>query len=370
MTARIDINGWKERRDNPLSCVGVYPYMGRDIPGAEDPNKIYHVLRPEEELADPACIESFKLIPWVDEHTLLGEDHTPAEMKGLHGVIGEDVYYADGFLRGNLKVFSESMGALIDSGKRELSCGYRCRYEYAPGVYNGVAYDYVQRSIRGNHIALVREGRMGPAVCVLDGVDLTFTFTLDSKELTAMADEENKPAESGGEGEMTLADVIKFVKEVGPQLAEMQKALAGIANPAAPVDPDATPVAVDEDGEKKDEVIAAMDAQIKSLTTTVQALKSDGTRTVLGELAKRAALVQKVTPFVGVFDHANMTLDEAAKYSVKQLGLTCDSGHEITAIEAYLKDRKAPSAFTTSAVAQDGKSRESQIDAYLTGGAK
>lgn len=364
MPITLDLNGWKERKDNPLSCVGVFPYLGKDIPGAPDPGAIYNVLRPEEELADPECINSFKLLPWVDEHTVLGGDFTPAEQKGVHGVIGEDVYYRDGYLRGNIKAFSSTLDALMNSGKRELSCGYRCKYEYAPGIFEGQAYQYVQRKIRGNHLALVAEGRMGPDVCVLDGLDL-FTFTLDSMEFTTMADEDQNTnsAEAGTpepSPEMTLADLIKLVKELAPQIAEMQKALATLAPATEAVEA----VNLDADPDDKDKVIAAMDAQIKGLQTTVSKLSADNTRSVIGEVAKRDALVKDLSAHVGVFDHSLMTTDDVAKYGVAKLGLACDSGHEVTALKAYLHNRKAPADFVTTHAA-DGAKGANPVKAYL-----
>lgn len=372
MTVHIDLNGWRERKDNPLSRVGVFPYLGRDIPGAPDPAAIYYVLRPEEELADPECINSFKLLPWVDEHTLLGGDFTPAEQKGVHGVIGEDVYYRDGELRGNIKVFSSTLDTLMDNGKRELSCGYRCKYEYAPGVYEGKAYQYIQRKIRGNHLALVQEGRMGPEVCVQDGLDTSFTFTLDSKEFITMAEENNTPPAGGGEGDMSLADVIKLVKELAPKIAEMQTALAALtpAAPGAEPTPPADPEVPAEDEEDKDKVIAAMDAQIKDLRTTVDKLTNDGTRTLLGEVAARDALAKNLSAHVGAFDHAAMTLKDVAKYGVEKLSIACDSGHEVTALKAYLHNRPAPSAFTTTHAQDGANGGNNPVEAYLTGGDK
>lgn len=371
MSVHVDLNGWKERKDNPLSRVGVFPYLGRDIPGAPDPAAIYYVLRPEEELADPECINSFKLLPWVDEHTLLGGDHTPAEQKGVHGVIGEDVYYRDGELRGNIKAFSSTLDTLLANGKRELSCGYRCKYEYAPGVHGGKPYQYVQRKIRGNHLALVNEGRMGPEVCVMDGVDTSFTFTLDSKEFITMADENDKPTPDGNESEMSLADVIKMIKEIAPKIAEMQEALAALKAPAdreeVIVDPE--DVVIDENADK-DEIIAAMDAKIKGLQQTVQRLTQDGTRTLLGEVAARDALAKNLSAHVGAFDHAAMTLKDVAKYGVEKLSIACDSGHEVTALKAYLHNRPAPSAFTTTHAQDSAVGGKNPVKAYINGSDK
>src|SRR5512146_542332 len=64
-SARIlDQNGFFEVKRNPISKVGVFPYSGRSI-GAENPDQIYRVYRPAEELGSAECIESFKLLPFV-----------------------------------------------------------------------------------------------------------------------------------------------------------------------------------------------------------------------------------------------------------------------------------------------------------------
>jgi len=187
-----DINGWFEVKDNPLSCVGVYQYLGKNIPGAPDPGAFYNVYRPAEELNDPECIESFKLVPWIIDHRMLGNAGVPAEEKGVHGVTGEQIYFdpndGDGVLKGNIKTFSQKHAAVIEAGKRELSLGYRCMYEYAPGTFKGMRYDYVQRRIRGNHVASVDDGRMGSSVAVMDGL----TFTVDAKEFQNMSVKQNK----------------------------------------------------------------------------------------------------------------------------------------------------------------------------------
>ncbi|KAG0013625.1 hypothetical protein BGZ81_000922 [Podila clonocystis] len=287
MTHRaIDTNGWVEIRDNPLSKVGVFPYMGRSI-GAPEPDRIYRVYRPEEELSHPNCIESFRLLPWVDEHAMLGDEesgYTAPETKGIHGVIGEDVYYEGGVLKGNIKIFSESLAALIQSGKRELSAGYRCQYEFTTGQYNGQHYDAIQRTIRGNHLASVKEGRMGPDVAVLDHMK----FTFDAKELM-MADEKNPTAQ---DEDVSLAEVVK-------QLIPLVQALVGRTPAVAddeditptnktdlnqtPVEDDDMPPSMDdeketEEGEEEkddDETAQAMDAAIRVLRAASKSVSND-----------------------------------------------------------------------------------------------
>lgn len=192
---QLDFNGYMEIDANPLSKVGVFQYLGskiRDTRGlaAPDPDAYYSVYRPEEELNDPECIESFKLVPWVDNHAMLGEGEklTRPEDKGIEGVIGERVFYDqdDRTLKGNIKTFTTRQRQKIDGGKVELSLGYYCIYEYNPGIFEGVPYTYVQRKFRGNHMASVDDGRMGSDVAVLDQKDV-ITFAIDSKEFIEMA---------------------------------------------------------------------------------------------------------------------------------------------------------------------------------------
>ena len=134
MTKRTyDNNGWLEVTDNPISKVGVFDYLGAEI-GAPIPDKIYRVLRPPEELASEETINSFKLTPFIIEHEMLGKHATPAEMKGIQGVIGENVYFDPPYLRANIKIFSDAALSNIDSGKIDLSPGYRSKYEFTSGI--------------------------------------------------------------------------------------------------------------------------------------------------------------------------------------------------------------------------------------------
>ena len=163
-----DVNGYELRYDVPMTKIGVFPYLGKTISPELEPDRIYYVLRPKEELTNEETLKSLEEIPFVDEHTMIGEGFTPAEQKGIHGVTGKNVKVNGDLITNDLKVYSDKLKKLIDSGKRDLSMGYRCRYELLKGEYNGQLYDAIQRDIRFNHIALVDEGRMGAECRVTD----------------------------------------------------------------------------------------------------------------------------------------------------------------------------------------------------------
>ena len=345
-----DTNGWFEVKDNPLSMVGVFPYSGRSVSPDCDPNRIYMVYRPAEELASQECVDSFKLIPWIDNHVMLGSEDaglTPSEQKGVQGVIGQEVYFDGNTLKGNIKVFSEAMANLIANGKKELSCGYRCRYEYAPGVYEGTAYDYVQRDIRGNHLALVENGRMGPDVAVLDH----FTFTVDNKEFLNMA-EETKAAEGGEKKEMTLEEVHKFLEDVMPKLAKIIEITGqqyGAAGVEAVEDEDMTKPDGDEEkpGEAKDEEGPeyGVGGQKKEEKEGERGAGMDAAaiaRVVQANIAQKSKLYDKLSAHIGAFDHADMDLDKMAKYGCKKLGLEAPREARVVALEAFLQGKGTP----------------------------
>ena len=347
-----DTNGWFEVKDNPLSKIGIFQYSGGSISPECEQDKIYNVYRPAEELSTEECINSFKLLPWIDNHVMLGSEDeglTPAESKGIQGVIGEDVYFDGEYLKGNIKVFSEAMSSLIANGKKELSCGYRCRYEYAPGTYDGVAYDYVQREIRGNHLALVENGRMGPDVAVLDH----FTFTVDNKELFNMAEEIK---ESGSEKpDMTLEEVHKFLEEVMPKLAKIQELTGqsfGSAGEEAVADEDETKSDGDmekPDGEAEDEegMEYGVGGQKKEEKEGERGAGMDAAAIALSvekKIADKAKLYDKLSKHIGAFDHSEMDLDKMAKYGLKKLGVEAPKSGRVTFLNAYLQGKGVSSA--------------------------
>ena len=186
---QIDHNQFWLIKDNPITKAGVFPYLGKQISPELEPDKIYQVYRPAEEIRKAA--DTFKLVPLVDNHTMIGKDFTPAEEKGVHGVLGEEIKEKDGVLYADVKIFSESLKNLIQNGKKELSLGYFCEYDLTPGEYHGVHYDAVQRSLRGNHIALVDNGRMGHDVRVMDSAEgeATRQFVCDSMDLEGKFEE-------------------------------------------------------------------------------------------------------------------------------------------------------------------------------------
>lgn len=355
-----DINGWIEIKGNPITKVGIFPYLGSQIDEQLEPNKIYKVYRPEEELNNPETIESFKLLPWVDDHEMLGENFTPAEQKGVAGVVGEDVYFEFPYLKANLKIFAEKFKNKILNGKKELSIGYHCLYDLTPGTWNGERYDVIQHTLRGNHLAGVDEGRSGPDVAVLDG----FKHTLDEAIKAMEKTEEKTVVKDEGVTLESLSQQVQALTEIVTKLVEAEKEEVEIE------ETDNKDPVIDEKGAEvkevvKDETVKAMDAQIKALTNKLTTLEKGSIKVLLSEVSKRNDLANKLSPLIGTFDHADKTLKEVAEYGVKELKLSCEKGEELAVLKGYLAGHKTNE--TRVSLDHYTIKKSSAIDKYLGG---
>ena len=152
----------------PLTKAGVFPYYGQQISPNLEPDKLYMVYRPAEEIGSDEALKTLELLPVVEDHAMLGTrpGMMPPEEKGIQGITGTNIHYENGVIYGDIKIFTEYLKNVINSGKHEISMGYFCDYDYSSGYYNGQRYDVIQRNLRGNHIAIVDKGRMGEEVCI------------------------------------------------------------------------------------------------------------------------------------------------------------------------------------------------------------
>jgi len=152
-----------------ISKAVVNPYYGQEIPNFEslglDPGRKYMLLRDPEELRKAA--DTFNNLPLLIKHVPVTAE---APSKDLWvGTTGSDAVFEEPYLRNSLAVWDATGVAAIESNKqKQLSSAYSYDVDMTPGTYGGVKYDGVMRNIKGNHVALVEEGRAGPDVVVGD----------------------------------------------------------------------------------------------------------------------------------------------------------------------------------------------------------
>lgn len=202
MAKELDSSKFWLIKNNPITKAGIFPYLGRQISPDLEPGRIYHVLRPEAELFAEETVKSFNLIPLLIGHprTLLGrreEGFVPAEEKGMDGTTGEAAKREGDKIVNDIKLFSERIKDEVNSGKKELSAGYFCDFVPEAGLWRGQHYDFVQKNIRGNHIALVEKGRSGSDVRVMDSAEAlpknNRQFVCDAMDITVPWTQDENP---------------------------------------------------------------------------------------------------------------------------------------------------------------------------------
>jgi hypothetical protein len=335
---QTDMNGFIEVENQPLSVAGIYEYYGSEI-DAPEPDKLYRVFRSPESLEK--AVPMFTGKPIVDDHTMLGDGQTDAAKKGIQGAVGDNVYYKDGTIYGNIRLYTSKIKQLIDQGKKELSFGYWSQYEFKSGTWQGKAYDAIQHIVGGNHLALVDEGRMGSTVAVLDHAPRfsQLTFTFDHKALPM--DDDNKqttdediddsikepPEEQAIEDktDMMQTATIQSLSDKVDKLAAMVEAMHGKA-PEPEATTDEFPPEKDDEDEKKVETTDSIAKRVRL------------------DIAKADELYKLAQPLVGTFDHSGKSAKEVADYAAGKLGLSGDSE---TALRAFVIGKQQAKAKAT-----------------------
>ena len=140
---------------------GAAPIEGAEVPPG---SSFISVYRPEEEVFSPETIASFEGMPVTNDHPPEGVDtsNIRALQKGHAHNVRRGTGDESDLLLADLIITDPGLISLIlEEGKREISCGYT--YELCEE--NG---QYIQRKIRGNHVAVVDAGRAGHRVSIKD----------------------------------------------------------------------------------------------------------------------------------------------------------------------------------------------------------
>lgn len=145
-----------------IGRAGVHDYSAAELgnPAGFRPEDRVRVYRSPAEVFDPASMASFADKPVTDDH--------PPEMvdagnwrRYAVGHAGEQVVQDGDHLATDLVIGDAAAADRARAGVG-LSNGYHADFVFEPGTTpDGEPYHAYQRNIRGNHIALVDEGRCG-----------------------------------------------------------------------------------------------------------------------------------------------------------------------------------------------------------------
>lgn len=152
-----------------ISKADVNPYWGREIIDWErlglDPDRVYNVFRPPEELRRAAS--TFNKLPILAVHKHVSAKDPKKDL--IIGTTGSNSQFDGEYLTNDLAFWDAEFIEKIESDEqRELSSSYRYVPVLENGSYNSQPYEIKMTKIEGNHVALVVEGRAGPDVLVAD----------------------------------------------------------------------------------------------------------------------------------------------------------------------------------------------------------
>ena len=240
----------------PVARTGVQEYLPGEL-GLSGTEAV-PVFRPEEEVFSPAAVASFEGMPVTNDHPPAGVDisNLRALQKGhAHNVRRGSGEESD-LLLADLIITGPDLIDSILSGKREISCGYTYELCREGGRY-------IQRKIRGNHVAVVDAGRAGSRVSIKDEKPERRNTTMKkslSKVLARMARD--------GDAE-TVAEIIEEMLEPETAPSETAGEAAGTEAeaaeaPAAVIEAPEAEITVDESA--LGEIVSRLDRIVSLLT--------------------------------------------------------------------------------------------------------
>lgn len=327
--------------------VGVFSYQRAD-------GSVQREYRPAEEVFNEDSMNSFKMVPITDNHPSVMVTAENAKELSV-GFTGQEIKRIDGkFMAPYVKITEKKAVDAAKQGlKKGLSWGYKVNLVKQDGIFNGERYDYVQKNIRGNHLAIVNQGRAGDQARLrLDAEDAICVFNnnfkenlnmkkirLDGKEFEVSEEvasrldsleTDNSSLKDTNRGLTAKADTLEgerdglkvkleaeLKKDHSAEIAEKVKARIALISKAA-------------EFLKKDEDISGLsdrDVQIKAVTAVLPESKFDGKSDEyvaarfdsICEFKKDAKLAEHFKVASNKTDGVEDKTDEAAALSSKSL---------------------------------------------------
>jgi hypothetical protein len=283
--------------------TGTYDYAGSEVDpknehGLRDKQTV-KVYRPGDQVFDRASLASFIGKPITNDHptTPVTADNWRDHARGtIMGAVRDGEYVSF-----DLLLTDKAAIDAIEGGKRELSNGYATDLKFEAGTApDGTAYDAIQTSIQGNHIALVDRGRAGPDCRIGD------RFAACDANPAAVADLQKKETAvkkivlDGLQVDLADADAVAAaIDKLQAKVATADKALA-----------DATSA--------HDKALAAKDAEIDDLKSKVV------DQAAIDALADaKASVVEKAKAVCGdkLADTAGKTVAEVRRMACDAKGI-------------------------------------------------
>lgn len=204
----FDENGYLVIKDNKIAKAGVFDYLGREISDKLPAGEIYKVYRPWEELEKTA--KDFEGMPVKFGHEWV----EPAKRDVKIGAVSGVVKLEEPYLTADIKIYDKAaIEAITGEGIVELSPGYIAKYMNEDGEHNGEKYDFTQRDIKYNHLAIVENGRSGKDVRIADehwkGIDSSARSAHSQNDTVDRVGKQNDKDNFNLKGDISMSKNLK-----------------------------------------------------------------------------------------------------------------------------------------------------------------
>ncbi|WP_448510334.1 DUF2213 domain-containing protein [Immundisolibacter sp.] len=279
-----------------LTRTGVFKYRNAD-------GSVSLQLRHPDDVFKEESIATLRGVPFTNEHPkkLVDPKTVKAASVGwLSDNIEKDMIY----LKGDVIIADEKAIEEVESGKREVSCGYTSDVVDEKGFYNGEEYNCRQTNIVYNHVSLVKKGRAGSNV----------KLQLDSDE-AELIDENNSSQEGDKMAKIKIGNCdfecsAEMADAFNKQMKENQDTMDGLKKQMADMMPK-------NDADKMQAKCDTLEAEVKELKTKMDSAQTDESK-VKEQVKARVALITQATKHV----KAETKLDDMSDLEIKKAVLT------------------------------------------------
>ncbi len=257
--------------DVPIARTGVQLYTAAEVPLDAGPDGLIRIDREADQVFRDDTLNSFEGKPVTVNHP--ESFVTPENWRNLTIGFVQNVRRGDGIeddlVLADLVITDADGIEYVNRDLPEVSAGYEAEYEQlAPGRGR-------QLNIVGNHVALVERGRAGPRCSIQDGVpDMTtkkkrsfwdrLMTAVKAQDAEAIKAEMEDMEDEGEEGEKKPTGDSAVLASINAQLKTLTADVAALKARANDADPD------DEDGDDEgkkatgDEVLTPETAETNS----------------------------------------------------------------------------------------------------------
>ncbi|MCA5919259.1 DUF2213 domain-containing protein [Pectobacterium brasiliense] len=299
-----------------VARVGIQQYLASEL-GLTDrpPGQLVNVYRPPEEVFKAVSLASYdNMDVTIDHPDDLVDSTTFKEVTAGHAISSgrqDGDYVVVDLLIKDQQAIDE-----IDAGKAELSAGYTSEYDETPGTApDGTPYEFIQRDIKINHIALCDQARAGHKARLFDnkptGVKpMPFKVVLDSGVHATVAEEAT--------AQLIQASFDGLKKRIKDAEEEKEKAEA----------------AKDQAEEKLEQEKAKADAKDEEIAKLKKETSEDSISTLIAEIVSVRDSAAKIAGDKFACDSLDpMKIRRAA---LDSMGIKCKQGSWDKASDAYV----------------------------------